>query len=137
MKLEAAVCQQFRIYRISGCVGWEDARLLDLELAAALQKGSRPIAIQLEGIKHLSSSAIGVVVNHIRGYSEPNRIYLLTQDSYVRDLFDLTGLPMVIPDHILLSIPDFMEATGIQSNTPIEWTVQLDTWNQRPTTLCI
>lgn len=136
MKLEAAVHPDFRIYRISGCVGWEDARLLDLELHKALQKGSR-IAIQLEGIKHLSSSAIGVVVNHIRSFADGNGIFLLTQDHYVRELFELTGLPLVIPNHILPSLDDFMAAIGLNIDQPFEWTVNLDTWNQRPASLCV
>lgn len=137
MKLEAASHIDFRIYRISGCVGWEDARLLDLELCAALQKGPRPIAIQLENIKHLSSSAIAVVMDHVRRFAENNCVYLLTQDPYVRELFELTGLPLVIPDHILSGLPDFMAATGIAAGTTVQWTVQLDTWNQRPSTMCV
>ncbi len=132
MKLEAAVCQHYRIYRISGCVGWEDARLLDLELQTVLQKGSCHIAIQLEGIKHLSSSAIGVLVNHIRNLPERNGIYLLSQDAYVRELFEITGLPMIIPHHILPSLEDFFAAAELGAMQTVEWSLQLDTWTQKP-----
>ncbi len=137
MKLEAAVYQKYRLYRISGCVGWEDARLLDLELQNALHKDGRLIAIQLESIKHLSSSAIGVVVDHIRRSPERNGLYLLSDDNYVRELFELTGLPLIIPNHILRSLADFSQATGLPCGHDIQWTVQLDTWNQKPAQLCV
>ncbi|MBE7439364.1 MAG: STAS domain-containing protein [Spirochaetales bacterium] len=85
-----------KILTISGRIAQEDSIALEEALDKALQKGDIKIVLDLTRVKHICSTALGVIVSVKRKLKRQNGdIKLAVKDGEVKNLLQLTMLDRV------------------------------------------
>lgn len=78
-------------------VSYSDLKKLFAKVIAA---GKKKIIIDLTDAKHIDSSGIGAITSaHIKINSLGGKIYIVSSNSSINKIFDLTGLSKVIKIH--------------------------------------
>jgi len=117
MEFSVTTLGKFKVFKLSGKLGWEAARDLDKQIASIIDDGILFILFNLDDVQFICSGAIGAILYNLNRVSKQDGgIYIVSSNDYVNYIFDTTFGAMV--DKIMFkSFEDFYEKIETNATT--------------------